>query len=87
MVIDFFYAKPREIQLFLIIKKKGEMRLIYEKIKSLCQDKKLSIAYVESKAGLSNGTIGKWSKSTNPSVLSLKAVADVLDVKIEDLLD
>ena len=58
---------------------------IYTKIKKICKEKKLSIAYVEAKAGISNGAIGKWKKSS-PNSQNLKAVADVLGVTVDELL-
>jgi|GEM_PF-722303 len=59
--------------------------MIYDTIKELCKEKGVSIASVEKKANLSNGTISKWNKSS-PTVDKLQAVAVVLKVKIEKLL-
>ena len=60
--------------------------MIYEKIKKICKEQKISVAYVEASAGLSNGTIGKWNNSS-PSAVNLKSVADVLKVPIDVLLE
>lgn len=60
--------------------------LIYEKIKEICERKGVSIAYVEKEAGLKNGAISKWSKST-PLATNLCSVARVLGVNIEVLLE
>ena len=43
---------------------KGDDILIYDKIKEICKSKGISVASVEKEAGLSNGTISKWKKST-----------------------
>lgn len=59
--------------------------MIYDTIKEVCKEKGVSIASVEKKANLSNGTISKWNKSS-PTVDKLQAVAVVLKVKIEKLL-
>lgn len=59
--------------------------MVYEKIKMICEKKGLSITQVEKDAGLSNGAISKW-KTRNPTAKNLKAVADVLKVKMEKLL-
>lgn len=59
--------------------------LIYDKIKAICEEKSLSIRQVEVAAGLKNGAISKWNDSS-PTVKSLKAVADVLKVKIDKLI-
>lgn len=59
--------------------------MIYDTIKEVCKEKGITIASVEKKANLSNGTISKWNKSS-PTVDKLQAVAVVLKVKIEKLL-
>ena len=51
----------------------------------ICEKKGLSITQVEKDAGLANGAISKW-KTCNPTAKNLKAVADVLKVKMEKLL-
>lgn len=58
---------------------------IYDKIKSICEEKGVSVRYVETAAGLKNGAISKWNDSS-PTVKSLKAVADVLKVKMDKLI-
>jgi len=59
--------------------------VIYDKIKRICNEKGISVAFVEGKAGLSSGAICKWNEST-PSANNLNSVAKVLDVKIDELL-
>lgn len=58
---------------------------IYDKIKKLCEEKGVSVRQVEAAAGLKNGAISKWNESS-PTVKSLKAVADVLKVKVDKLI-
>lgn len=60
--------------------------MLYEKIKTLCRDKNLSIKSVESEANLGNGTISKWNDSV-PSASNLVAVAKILDTSVEELLE
>lgn len=60
--------------------------MIYEKIKEICKEKGVSVASVEKQAGLSSGAISKWNESS-PTVEKLKAVADVLKVKVDKLLE
>lgn len=60
--------------------------LIYDKIKEVCKSKGVSVTSVERKAGLSNGTISKWN-DVSPTVNKLNAVAKVLKVKIDTLLN
>ena len=59
--------------------------LIYDKVKSICEEKGISVRQLEIKAGLTNGTISKWNKSS-PTISNLKAVADVLKVKVDKLI-
>ena len=58
---------------------------LYDVIKKLCSERQVSVRYVETTAGLKNGTISKWNDSS-PTVKSLKAVADVLKVKLDKLI-
>lgn len=60
---------------------------MYDKVKAIADEKKISIAELERKAGLSNGTIGKWRDGKNGIRFeSVKAVAEALDVSIEELM-
>lgn len=59
--------------------------LIYDKIKEICEAKGMSVRQVEISAGLKNGAISKWNESS-PTIKSLKAVADVLKVKVDKLI-
>lgn len=59
--------------------------LIYDKIKAMCEEKGISVRQLEASAGLKNGTISKWNNSS-PTIKSLKAVADVLKVKVDKLI-
>ena len=66
---------------------KGSDRLnCYDRIKEICDKKGTNIYQVEQKAGLSNGIIRKWNESA-PQVDNLKAVAKVLGVKVDELLE
>lgn len=59
--------------------------MIFEKIQSVAMEKRLSIAEVERRANIGNGTISKW-KTSSPSVDNLNKVAKVLDVDINTLM-
>lgn len=60
--------------------------MLYDKIREICREKGVSVASVEKKAGLSNGAISKWNNAS-PTVDNLNAVAKILKVKIDKLLD
>lgn len=59
--------------------------MLYEKIKARCSELGISVAEVERRAGLSNGSISKWDKSM-PQADSLFNVARVLKTTVEKLL-
>ena len=58
---------------------------IYNNIKKIANEKKISISNLEKGAGISNGSIGKW-KHSSPKISTLKAVTDVLGVSLIDIL-
>ncbi|WP_040981015.1 helix-turn-helix domain-containing protein [Oceanobacillus jeddahense] len=58
---------------------------LVDKIKSLCKEKKITIAELERKTGISNGQIRKWDNTT-PGINKLQAVADYFDVSVDYLL-
>lgn len=59
--------------------------LIYERVIKLIDQQRLTKSKVEAGAGLGNGTIESW-KNGNPTIRSLKAVADILGCTVEDLV-
>ena len=59
--------------------------MIYDKVKKLADERKISIYALEKEAGLKNGAIGKW-RISSPTLNSLQAVANVLGITIDDLL-
>lgn len=63
-----------------------EVFLIYEKVKRFADAQNISISALEKKAGLKNGTIGKWRYSS-PILRNLQAVADALGISINELLE
>lgn len=60
--------------------------MLYDKIKKLCEERKISVRQVEASTGLPNATIAKWRES-DPRVSNLKAVADFFDKPIEYFLE
>lgn len=57
----------------------------YEIIKTLANGRKMTVAELERKLGLSNGSVSKWAKST-PNSKYLEKVADYFDVSVDYLL-
>lgn len=58
---------------------------IYGRIKNLVDEKEMSIAEVERKANLGNGSIRRWDESI-PTADKLYRVAEVLGISYEYLL-
>nr|WP_217269338.1 helix-turn-helix transcriptional regulator [Enterococcus faecalis] len=58
---------------------------LYEKIKLLASEKKMSIRQLEETLGFGNGVINRWRKNT-PGSDKLKKVADYFDVSVDYLL-
>lgn len=58
---------------------------IVSNIRKIASEKKMSLSQIEMKAGLGNGTIGKWNNST-PTVNNLMLVAKVLECTIDELI-
>ncbi|BDQ49340.1 transcriptional regulator [Enterococcus faecalis] len=58
---------------------------LYEKIKLLASEKKMSIRQLEEALGFGNGVINRWRKNT-PGSDKLKKVADYFDVSTDYLL-
>ena len=59
--------------------------MILDRVRQLCSEKGLTIQRLEQSAGLKNGCVSKWAVS-DPKVSNLKKVADVLGVKVDELL-
>ena len=59
--------------------------MVYDNIKSIAEKKGMSIAEIEKKAGIGNGTIGRGRESY-PNVDSIVKVAKVLSVSINTLV-
>lgn len=74
LYIETLYLAERLIQVDL-----------YEKIKILANEKKISIRQLEEALGFGNGVINRWRKNT-PGVDKVQLVANYFDVSIDYLL-
>ena len=59
---------------------------MYNKIKKLCDERKIAISTVEKACGIGNATIRGWMNSS-PTVDKLKKVADYFGVSIDYFLE
>lgn len=58
--------------------------LLVENIKEICKQKDLTILQVEKAAGLPKNSIYKWD-SNKPAYTKVVAVADVLNVSLDEI--
>ena len=59
--------------------------MLIERIRELCFGQSITLAELERRAGISNGTIAKWEKS-EPRIGSVLKVADYFGVSIDWLV-
>ncbi|MBQ5588016.1 MAG: helix-turn-helix transcriptional regulator [Selenomonadales bacterium] len=59
--------------------------MILGRIKQFAAEKNLSLYAIEKKSGMQPNTIAKWATHA-PSVYKAKAVADVLEVPLDELV-
>ncbi|MFT3982274.1 MAG: helix-turn-helix transcriptional regulator [Lachnospiraceae bacterium] len=60
--------------------------MIFKNVETLARKNNIPIYELEKRAGIANGTVGRW-KSSSPNIRSLQAVAKVLGVKVDELLE
>jgi len=60
--------------------------MILDNIRQACEAKNMNFTQLEKLAGLGNGTIGKWER-VSPRLNSLCAVAKVLEIPVESLIE
>lgn len=60
--------------------------MLFENVRTLAHKRGMSIGELEKAAGLSNGAIFKW-RASSPKIDSVQAVAKVLKVKVDKLLE
>lgn len=60
--------------------------MFYEMVKSLCDDRGLTIQKLEQQAGIGNGTIGKLKEGGYPKLTTIQKVAKTLEIDADVLL-
>lgn len=61
--------------------------MIYDNILTLAKEKKLPISRLEKLAGIGNGVIRKWRGKDPRNAITLRKIASVLDVTIDELIN
>lgn len=59
--------------------------MLLDNVKSLCDQRGISVWALEKAIGAGNGTIGKWDTGS-PRVETIKKVADYFGVTVDELL-
>ena len=62
------------------------MATIYENIRRICAERRISQNKLENMADIGLGIVGRWQKAT-PNITTLQKVAKALKVKLTDLLE
>lgn len=61
--------------------------MVYDNLKAICKDKKITFQEIETKAELGAGCLSRWKDDkVSPNVETLKKVADVIGVTIAELV-
>lgn len=60
--------------------------ILYQRIKSLCEEKRISISKLEAELGFGNSSIKKWSNTSSPSVDKIIKVASYFNVSVDYIL-
>lgn len=60
--------------------------MLYDNVKTICDEKGVSVGRMEKDLGLSNGSVCKWNDN-EPGIRKVQKVADYLGVPIEKLLE
>ena len=66
---------------------KGDFMLMYQMIKKLCSDRKITMSELASQIGISKSTISRWNNDNSPSLDTAKKIADYFDVSLDYLLE
>lgn len=61
------------------------VKILYEKIKKLCESRNISVTFLESEIGFARSSICKWDVNS-PSVTRIKAVADYFGISVDELI-
>ncbi len=59
---------------------------IYEKVRKKCKENGIAVSTLEKELGWSNGSIGRWSK-TSPSIDKVILVSEKLQITLNELLE
>ena len=60
--------------------------MIYDNVKSICEEKGISVAALERELNFARSSIQKWNEN-EPGIRKVQKVADYLGVPIEKLLE
>ena len=84
-MIEYFLQKVN-IYSETFLKNNEGRKSMYDKIKKLCEERKISLRQLEIDTGLGNGAICKW-KECSPRLSSVVAVAEYFGITVDELID
>lgn len=70
---------------YITTSKGGNQLNLYDRVKELADERKISICALEKQAGIGNGVIGKWRESVG-NFETVRKVAAALEVPIDELV-
>lgn len=61
--------------------------MIYQKILKYCEENNITVAELERKSGIGNGTIGKWNNGKIPSLKTLGKIEKATGIAVAELIE
>lgn len=62
-----------------------ETNIIFMNVKTLCDERGVSLARLEREAGVGNGTVARWARGNTPKFKTLKKISDFFGIEMSDL--
>ncbi len=60
--------------------------MIQDFVRTLCEERNISIHALEKQCEIGNGTIGRWNKDVEPSISTLRKIAEFFGINMSDLM-
>lgn len=63
-------------------------KMIYDRVKKLCEEHGITIKELERNIGVANATIAHWKNANpDPSMSTIVKVADYFNISVDELID
>lgn len=60
--------------------------MIQDFVRKMCEEKRISIHALEKECEIGNGTIAKWNGDVEPSIGTLKKIAEYFGINVSELM-